>query len=500
MRKNYITVIEQRQAELDARARSFPESVGPVFASTGNQIRYQLSDRTQAVACGGIGLIQRFVSYLALPTAIDKTLSLLKRHLPYHESDHILNIVYCLLSGGSCIEDIKLRRNDPAYLSALDAMRIPDSTTAGDFLRRFKAKDVEALMDAINEVRRDIWLQQPAAKRAMAVFDVDGTIAETTGQCKEGAAFAYNGKWGYGPLLVTLANSGGVMYLVNRGANRPSHDGAPEWLDKAEAWAESAGFKRVRFRGDTDFSLTAEFDRWTEKQIEFVFGIDAHPSFVKMANQLEEDRFQPLVRNPKWQVETKPRQRPFNFKQAAVVERGYKNKRLQAESVAVIDSYKPTKAGRTYRLVILRKNISVEKGEQLLFDEIAYFFYVTNTDMEPQDVVFEANARCNQENIIKQMKSSGVDAFKAPAVEFVANWAYMVIAALAWNLKAWLALTLPHRLGSSDLLRMGMRRFINEVILVPAQILRTGRRLVFRLLSANKRARLLIEGSLVLAR
>src|SRR5262249_49343428 len=84
---------------------------------------------------------------------LDEGLHLLKRHLPYHESDHVLNIAYNLLAGGSRLEHIEVRRNDEAYLDALGARRIPDPTTAGDVCRRFTEGDVEQLMGILNETR-----------------------------------------------------------------------------------------------------------------------------------------------------------------------------------------------------------------------------------------------------------------------------------------------------------------------------------------------------------
>ena len=86
-------------------------------------------------------------------------------------------------------------------------------------------------MDTINEVRLGVWQKQPAEFFERAVIDVDGTLAPTTGQCKEGMDIAYKGQWGYHPLLVSLANTAEPLYLVNRSGNRPSHDGAAPWLD-----------------------------------------------------------------------------------------------------------------------------------------------------------------------------------------------------------------------------------------------------------------------------
>lgn len=497
MPRDHNRVIASRQAELDVRLdrKWQPETSEPVF--TGTNICYQISQRIRAIGCGGLGIIQKLVKEIGLRQVIDTSLHVLKRHLPYYESDHVLNLVYNVLTGGERLEDVKARRHDLAYLDALGAQRIPDATTAGDFLRRFSTADIEALMDGINTRRCALWRSQPEEKRRLALIDVDGTIQKTTGVCKQGADFSYDGQWGYGPLVITLANSGEVLFIVNRGANRPSHDGAPLWMQKAIDWAMRAGFQKVRFRGDTDFSLTAHFDGWTNARVEFDFGIDANSAFVTKAEAIPQDCWKPLSRPAKRTIATAPRDRQPNCKEQIVKQRGYENLRLQAEHVAEVE-YTPTKCGKIYRMVILRKTIAVEKGQTHLFDQTRYFFYVSNIakdSLSTSEVVFENNARCNQENLIEQLKN-GVHATNAPAAEFNANWAYMVICTLAWNLKAWLGLVLPAWLGARDLLRMEFRRFVAEVICVPAQVLSTGRQLVFRLLACPKQARLLIEGTI----
>jgi Transposase DDE domain group 1 len=437
------------------------------------------------------------VRHLGLAATIDEHLHLLKRHLPYHESDHVLNMTYNILAGGLCLEDLELRRQDVGYLEALGAYRIPDPTTAGDFLRRFTTVDVEKLMDALNKVRRDVWIAQPKHRRKLALIDVDGTIQETTGECKEGADFAYDGRWGYAPLVISLANSQEVLYTVNRPANQPSHTDAVKWLDKAVAWARSSDFEKVRLRGDTDFSLTTNFDRWTREGVEFVFGIDANPSFVNRAKTLSEAEWMPLKRRVAPPLATAPRMRPINVKEEKVREREFTNYRLVDEKIAEI-VYSPRKSEGAYRMIILKKLINVEKGQQRLEDEIRYFFYVTNVSsdlLKAEAVVFESNARCHQENLIEQLKN-GVRATQMPVGDLVSNWAYMVIGTLAWNLKIWLGLRLPEEHGAHALLKMEYRRFLNTIIKIPAQILRTGRRLVYRLLSLGGHwSRFILEAS-----
>ena len=455
-------------------------------------IQYEHSDRVRGLATGGIGAMHRLAQHIGLVTAIDRDVRVFKVHLPYSESDHVLGIAYNVLCGGTCLQDIELRRQDEVYLDALGAQRIPDPTTAGDFCRRFDEGAIEALQAAINATRLRVWRAQPAAFLAEAMIDADGTLAETTGECKEGMDIAYNGVWGYHPLVVSLAQTSEPLFLVNRSGNRPSGEGAAERFDQARALCQAAGFQRITFRGDTDFTQTRHLDRWDADGVRFVFGCDARANLIGMADALPTRAWSPLVRRPAYEVQTEPRRRPVNVKAATVIDREFKNFRLMAEAVAEF-AYQPGACTKRYRMVVVRKNISVEQGDHRLFDEIRYFFYLTNDrETTATDVVFLANDRCNQENLIDQLKR-GVGATRMPVDTLLSNWAYMVMAALAWTLKAWFALRLPetgrwatrYAAEKAAVLRMEFKTFVNAFIRVPVQVVRTGRRLVFRLLAWN---------------
>ena len=447
-------------------------------------IHYEMAERARAIPCGGLGAFHLLAQQTGLVKAINRSLPLLKRHLPYFESDHVLNIAYNTLVGGTCLDDIELRRNDAAYLDALEAQRIPDPTTAGDFTRRFSEEDVLALMEAVNGIRLKMWKKRLSRQeRREAILDVDGMLAPTGGECKEGMGLSYNGVWGYHPLRVSLANTMEPLYLWNRPGNRPSHDGAAEWMDRAALWARQA-FEEVTFRGDTDFSLTANFDRWTKERIGFAFGMDAMKHLVEIAESLERTAWKPLERPLKRQRQAPQRPHKDRVKERIVVENEYKNLKLQSEEVAEVP-YQPLKCDREYRLVILKKNLSVEKGEHVLFPDIRHLFYITNLqERTSEEVVLFCNERCNQENLIEQLKN-GLNALRMPVGDRVSNGAYRVIASLAWTLKAWWALLVRDGERRETMLRMEFRRFRHAVVDIPAQIVRTGRRIVYRLLGYN---------------
>lgn len=487
------TFLRQRQNSLQDRLDPSWQPVTATPVMGGGNLHYEVSGRHQAVGCGGLGLIQAVVESVGLRQAIDEKVSLLKRRKPYHESDHVLALVYNLLAGGRCLDDLERHRRNEAFLDALGARRIPGATTAGDFLRRFDAASVRQLMAAMQRSSAQVWRRQPKKDRRLALIDVDGTVVSTHGECKEGMQLSYTGRWGFGPLVVSLANSQEVISVVNRPANRPSHDGAAREMDVAIDWAtQRAGFANVRLRGDTDFSLTTNFDRWHAQGVQFVFGMDASPGFVRRAQALAEGDWMPLERS----CPPVRRRRPTNVKQRVVRERKLKTLRVDSEQVAEI-AYTPGRAKGTYRLIVLRKHITVSKGQLLLEPEIRYFFYITNvpaTELSPAEVVRESNARCHQENLIEQLKN-GVQATRMPVAEFDANWAYLVIGALAWNLKAWTALVLPPKMGARKLLKMEFRRFLDEVMLIPTLILKSGRRLIYRLLWVNSWTELLLDGT-----
>jgi len=174
--------IERRKRKIERRLDKHDNRGCDRPIMTASNIHYEIADRTQATANGGIGAIHLLARKLGLDELIDRRLGLLKIHLPYHESDHVLNIAYNLLAGGTCLEHLELLRQDGAYMDALGARRIPDPTTAGDFCRRFDAGSIAILQEVFNAVRLTVWRQQPASFFEEAILDADGTMVQTNGE------------------------------------------------------------------------------------------------------------------------------------------------------------------------------------------------------------------------------------------------------------------------------------------------------------------------------
>jgi hypothetical protein len=480
---------KQKQSEAQKSRRS-PQASEP--RGTALSLTYDVSERILAIESGGLGVVHTLGETLGLSQALNDSLSLLERHVPYEESDHIEALAYNILVGGTCLQDLERLRQDPGYLQVVGASRLPAPSTAGDFLRRFETEEpLLKLQDAINEVRQKVWKHQPASFRTRAILDVDGTHAPTEGECKQGMGLSHEGIWGYAPLIVSMAGTREVLYIVNRPGNAVSHEGAKVWIDRAIGLTKGI-FQEVWLRGDTDFSLTACFDGWQEQGVFFVLGFDAVSTLKEKAQALPEEAWQPLERPPAYEVKTRPRKRPPNVKAQIVRAKGFRNLTLLREEVAEF-AYRPTKCAQTYRMIVLRKHLRITKGEQVLEETVRYFFYITNAPrMTPAEVVAFSNGRCDQENHIEQLKN-GVNALRCPTRDLLSNGAYMIIATLAWNLKIWMGLLMPNRTLGGQVVRMEFKRFLSEWMRIPCQVLRTGRRVVLRLLRISGNTRVFLD-------
>jgi hypothetical protein len=308
---------------------------------------------------------------LNLRKAINRSLSLFKLHLPYDEADHVLNIALNLLAGGNCLQHLEDRRCDEAYLDALGAQRIPDPTTAGDFCRRFADTDILQLMNGFNEVRQQVWQEQPDEFFECAIIEADGTQVETSGEKKQGIGINYKSQWGYHPLVVTLANTREPLFIANRSGNRPSHEHAAFYFDLAVSRCRKAGFRKIVLRGDTDFSLTENFDRWDDDEVEFVFGLDAMPNLVEIAETLDGSAWKTLDRRRTQEVPpAAQRAKRPRFKERIVERNGYLNKKLVSEQIAEFN-YRPGKCSRSYRVVVLKKEVHQIPRRQLFLAGLA---------------------------------------------------------------------------------------------------------------------------------
>lgn len=484
-RRNKIIRRERRKQAALRSPKFEPQSSQPVLGR--GRCKFSITDRSRVIAPGGLGVMHELVERVGLADQLNEDLGILKRQLPYFDSDHILTLAYNVLAGGTNLADVELLRSNRTFLSALNAQRLPGASTLGDFLRRFSESDVISLMDILNDARQRVWKQQPDEFFDEATIDVDSTIVPIEGHCKEGIAASYTAVIGYHPLLVSLAQTSEPLYIVNRPGNANSPKGATEWLDAAINLCKSAGFRRLTLRGDSAFSQTKELDRWTADGVRCLFGLQIQPETLQKAEELPKQAWRRLERPEKHEIQTDRRGRPHNYRRALIHERGFPNTRLHAEWVSEI-LHRPNAATNKYRIIFLRKDVEKFEGQLSLYEDDKYFAFITNDFVTAaEDLVIEASQRCNQEKLIEQLKN-GVHAFRCPVNTLVSNWAYSVIASLALSLKTWFALLLPEggpwasrrKSEKKDALRIEFKRFTNWFIQIPAQIVRTSRTVEFR--------------------
>jgi hypothetical protein len=445
---------------------------------------YEVSGRAGGTSRGGVAAMLELARGTGLCEMIDESVSVLKERRPYAESDHMMAIAAAVLAGGSCAEDLRRLRQDAQFLDSVGMQRFPDSTTCCDFLARFEEDDIKDLIDATLATSESVLLARlPAPERKVGHIDADGTLAPTDAQCMEGIEWnGHKRQWGYAPLLISLANTGQPLAIVNRPGNATSSKDAAQWLDMA-AQSMLKVFERLVFRGDTDYSQTRKLDGWHESgRIDFVFGFDACPNLVALADALAADAWSQLERPAPYTVKTAPRAKPERIKDQLIAEKDWRNMKTVREDIAEFQ-YQPVACSRPYRMVVLRKRIEVTQGQLELEPIIRYFFYITNlTGVPAHQIVRHANKRCNQENLIAQLKTHAI---KTTGSTLQANWAWMAIASLAWTLKSWFALMADQPAERKRLLGMELRTFVNQFMAIPVQIIRAARRTTLRILGGH---------------
>ena len=452
------------------RAASLPwpdDPRRPVFCN--RRVRVRIKPRGQVTPYGGLALAHALVQGLDLPRAIDRGVPIFKLHLPYHESDHVLTHTYNLFAGGDCIEDIASLQGSEAFQRLVGACRVPDPTTAGDFLRRFTTPHLGLLQKVFDAAHEKVWKVLPRKRRRVATVDLDSTIKEVYGECKEGADFSYTGKWSYHPLLISLAETNECLRLINRPGNRPSMEGADVAL--AEVLERLVRhFEVVQVRGDSacyDQKLIRACD--AQPQVQFAFVMKTCAELVARAEALPPEAYhrfdweRPEEAARKGRVEARRHRRRTRKSRARA--RGYVTLTTRDQWVAEF-RYCPSWADRDYRVIVRRQTVATSQGQQTLFARLHYRFIITSIESgSPMEVIRVAYGRCAQENTIEQLKN-GIAAMKMPTGELRANAAFLMAGQLAWNLRAWLSLlALP-----KESLHWEWKRFRHAFIYVAAQV------------------------------
>jgi len=439
---------------------------------------------------GGLVLAQQFVRRFRVAQRVDESLGLFKRYAPYHESDHVLALAYTLYADGTCLEDQSALQGSEAVRRLVGACRIPDPTTAGDFLRRFTTTQaVEQLSGVTDQVQEAVWLKLPRhvrrrrKKHELALVDLDGHIKPLYGVQKEGADFSYNGRWSYQPLVVSLGGSGECLKVVNQPGNFRSSEAAAKALKEVLPLVKRH-FRNAIVRGDTDFDRSDVYNEAIEEGAYFAIGGRLYQNRAALVEAIAEERWQPFVPRADREERSGPSRhgRTANCRQQKAQARGFRTLRTVKQWVSEI-AYQPSGLGSACRMIVRRILIEERDGQGALFEHFRYRLVLSNlprsyTAGQVIDITYQ---RCDQENVIEQF-GQGIAGWRMPVAEFMGNSAWLQIARLAWNLGKWIAqIALP-----SEVVRWEWKRFRRHFVYIAAKVLKEGRSLVVRLAGSHR--------------
>lgn len=471
----------------------WPETSGRVLRLPA--LHTEVDTRSEVTPYGGLLLVSQLARRFDMARVIDERVHVLKEHKPYHESDHVLALAMNLFVGGTCIEDLAALQSSEAVRRLLGAARLPDPTTAGDFLRRFDSpRALAALRGAVDQIQSRVWRalgRRGAGRRGQETWglvDLDGHIKEVYGTRKQGADFSRTGKWSYQPLLVSLAGSGECLAVRNRPGNVRSSEGAAQVVAEVLPCVRQR-FRNVLVRADSDFDRQ-DLRAACRAQGAFVaFVAREFEDRYRVAQSVPEQMWRPFetraararahaAQQPSYQR----RRRRRNRRRRRARARGYRNFRLVRQWVAEVP-FTPAGSATAYRLVMRRQLIEHSRGQQHLFEEYRYRYVMTDlpAQVSTAQVIDLTYERCDQENLIEQM-GSGLAAWRMPVGSFGGNAAWLEIARLAWNLAKWLAqLVLPE-----EVVRWEWKRFRQAWVFLAAQVITRSRQVWLRLSGSHR--------------
>jgi len=439
---------------------------------------------------GGLVLAQQFVRRFGVAQRIDESLELFKRHAPYHESDHVLALAYTLYADGTCLEDQAALQGSEAVRRMVGACRIPDPTTAGDFLRRFRtSQNIGQLSGVTDEVQEAVWSKlargvgRRRKKQEYALVDLDGHIKPLYGVQKEGADFSYNGRWSYQPLVVSLGGTGECLKVVNQPGNARSSDAAAQALKEVLPMVRRH-FLNAIVRGDTDFDRSDVYNETLEAGAYFAIGGRLYSNRAALVEAIAEQDWKPFVPRADRQQPSGPsrRGRTVNYRRKKALERKFRTLRTVKQWISEI-AYQPAGLGSACRMIVRRVLIEETDGQGALFEHFRYRLVLSNLprSYSPRQIIDLSYQRCDQENVIEQF-GHGIAGWRMPVAEFLGNSAWLQIARLAWNLGKWIAqIALP-----PEVVRWEWKRFRRHFVYIAAKVLKMGRSLVVRLAGSHR--------------
>ena len=365
----------------------------------------------------GLVLVRQLIERLGVARAIDAGVRVLRRCKWYRESDHILTLVYSMLSGGSKLQDVNRLGQDDALKRVLGSDRIPHATTIGKFLWRFgrfgndqqdkQRLGLAELRETTEAVQQDAFGLLARERRKVATLDWDSSIHEGYGQKKEGADFAYDNTWSYSALYGTLAETGDVLYLGLREGYRHTSYGIKEVLP-GTIERVSKHFRQVRMRADSGYYSQALVQLCEAREVEFFIVAKQHRNLMNAVRKIAESHWKSLADSNlhKGDRGRRRRKRRENLKRKITKQRKPNSRFKGAPEVACM-MFKPKSWKKARRYVIKRTPIVDQDDRQLYLDDglrrYLYWIVVSNSKRSNEQVLRIAQGRGNQENLIKDL-------------------------------------------------------------------------------------------------
>jgi len=477
---------------------AWPSTRGRVLRTP--TLHFEVDPRAVVTPYGGLALVEELCRSFDVAQIIDEHVHVLKQHQPFHESDHILAQVFNLYVGGSTLEDLASLQHDEALRRMLGACRLPDPTTAGDFLRRFTPESLDALRTANTRIQRAVWRKLarrhrwPRGKRPRMVVYLDGHIKELYGASIEGADFSYTGKWSYQALTVTLAGTGECLAVRLRPGNMRSSEGAASVLDEVLPWIKEHA-EDVLVVADSDFDRSDVRQACVRAGVYFAFVGREQSDRPEMADSISEwrtfrTRAARQVEQRRGRKGYRSRKRRPNLKRQRARERKFTELRLVRQFVGET-SWTPRGTTEQLRLVVRRQLIDRHEPKQgMLFEQFRDRYIVTNlpASWAAEEVIDATYERCDQENVIEQL-GSGLAMWRMPVKQFIGNEVWMEIARLAWNMRSWIAqLALPE-----EVVRWEWKRFRHAFVYLAAEVVHHARQILVRFAASHRFAPMLLH-------
>ena len=458
-----------------------------------SNLQAELRSNDRITPYGGLGAVKMLVQRLGLRAAIDKRLTLFKQyHDDYTESTHIMTSVQSMVAGGTKLISINDIRNSQGTQRMDKTPQTVAPTTMGDTLHRFTEEDIWKLQEINLETCSRVWEHCRSKHKKGEIFtvDTDSSVKHVYGNCFEGADFTYKNGFGYHPEYVTRAETGETLMVQNRSGSAKSGSGVSALLERVYPTV-AKHFHRIRHRGDTKYGKKEIIQTDEKYGVTFYLGYDSCGSLIEAAEEKPDSEWVEMPLKPaekrRKRKTRKKRAKQKQYRRKKVREREFKDEQTVARHVSEL-VYTPSWSDKPYRMIVVRSNREIHKGETFLFGKYEYYFIITSdrrgSALTVATIYFQ---RDNQENIFKQIKHE-TGGLWMPSKTLLANWAWMTISALAWNIKSWIC-----QLGFKQGLRWMWNRFCRELILITAEVTKGSRQVKVYVNDSHRYAGVLVN-------